>query len=309
MSIIPTPAVLQPKVAEFITYLEIEKNLSAHTLRAYHSDLTQLLNFWEQTNTEKKLTLKLKQALELFLVQLYQQKADKTTINRKISCFKSFEKYLNNYDIKLNINLARPKISKKLPIYLTPHEIQGLLDQVAPVAQQSATPYRDLAVMELLYATGLRCSELVSIRLSAIDLAQKTIRVIGKGNKERIVLFGQPAQASLERYLKQERPRTYRRDAYLFINPQLKPLAPRTVQRIVARFRNLLKIQRPITPHKLRHSFATHMLNAGADLRVVQELLGHQSLGSTEKYTHVTTQELSEMCQELHPFNKMLKSE
>lgn len=309
MSLIPTPVLLQPKVAEFISYLEIEKNLSAHTLRAYRSDLEQLLNFWVATNTAKNLELKLKQVLELFLVQLYQQKADKTTINRKISCFKSFEKYLQAYDIKLNINLARPKISKKLPVYLTPQEIQGLLAQGATISQRSATPQRDLAIMELLYATGLRCSELVSIRLAALDLTRKTIRVVGKGNKERIVLFGQPALASLERYLQQERPRTTRRDAFLFINPELKPLSQRTVQRIVARFRTLLKVPRPITPHKLRHSFATHLLNAGADLRVVQELLGHQSLGSTEKYTHVTTQELAAMCQELHPIHQMLKPE
>ncbi|HLB93833.1 MAG TPA: site-specific tyrosine recombinase/integron integrase [Candidatus Babeliales bacterium] len=303
-----TAALLREKLVEFLVYLDVEKNLSRHTYRAYQSDLEQLLDFWEQTNQAKKFELNLKQALELFLVHMFNKKIDKNSISRKISCFKSFEKFLQAQDINLNINLTRPKLNKKLPIYLTPQEINEPLDKLITGQQnlQSSTPLRDLAILELLYATGMRCSELTSIRLAALELEQKTVRVIGKGNKERIVLFGDKAKLSLENYLKTERPKTTRKDAYLFINPERLPLAPRTIQRIVERFRKLLKIPRPITPHKLRHSFATHMLNSGADLRVVQELLGHKSLSSTEKYTHLTTTELAEMCQNLHPINQMV---
>lgn len=302
-----TTALLREKLIEFLVYLDVEKNLSTHTYRAYQSDLEQLLDFWEATNQAKKFELNLKQALELFLVHMFNKKIDKNSISRKISCFKSFEKFLQAQDINLNINLTRPKLNKKLPIYLTPQEINEPLDKLmAGEKLDSQTPLRDLAILELLYATGMRCSELTSIRIAALELEPKTIRVIGKGNKERIVLFGEKAKLSLENYLKTERPKTTRRDAYLFINPERQPLAPRTIQRIVERFRKLLKIPRPITPHKLRHSFATHMLNSGADLRVVQELLGHKSLSSTEKYTHLTTTELAEMCQNLHPINQMV---
>ncbi len=237
---------------------------------------------------------------------MFNKKIDKTTISRKISCLKSFEKFLHSQNINLNINLIRPKLNKKLPIYLTIEEVSYLLDQVKPEDLNTNSPYRDLAILEILYATGIRCSELINIKLFHIDLEQKTIRVIGKGNKERIVLFGDKAKDKLEEYISKERPECEKLNSYLFLNKDLNYLSTRTIQRVIAKFRAFLKIKRNITPHKLRHSFATHMLNSGADLRIVQELLGHKSLSSTEKYTHVTTKELAELCKTVHPINNII---
>ena len=160
---------------------------------------------------------------------------------------------------------------------------------------------RDKAILELLYATGIRCSELVNICFNDINLEEKTIRIFGKGRKERIVLFGNKAKKQLVRYITAERETVAHKDEAVFLNFRGGQLSSRSVQRIIEMFRKFLQLERPITPHKLRHSFATHLLNQGADLRMVQELLGHQTLASTEKYTHVSLQVLSKMCDEVHP--------
>ena len=295
------------KSTEFLTFLEIEKNLSIHTQRAYRSDLAQFAEFWERINTKEKNDLELPRIIERYLVLMYNQKISKATIARKISCLKSFQRFLKNQGFDLNVHLTRPKMSKKLPVYLSVDEISLLLDSLKPENLPTRRPLRDMAIMELLYATGVRCSELVNICFSDLDFNQKTIRILGKGNKERIVLFGNKAKDKLTKYIEKERPAVHNLHEKLFLNPAREPITVRTVQRIVEMFRKFLKIGRPITPHKIRHSFATHMLNQGVPLRVVQELLGHKSLSSTEIYTHVTTTELSELCNTLHPIKDMLK--
>jgi integrase/recombinase XerC len=159
-----------------------------------------------------------------------------------------------------------------------------------------------------LFETGLSCSVLKYIKIKDLDFINKTIRIFGKGRKERIVLFGNKAQQKLEEYLTRERglqPRN--NNEPLFINQHGGPLTSRTIQRIIQMFRTFLTLDKHITPHKLRHSFATHLLNQGADLRMVQELLGHQSLSSTEKYTHVSLEELAHVCDTLHPMNTTIK--
>jgi site-specific recombinase XerD len=295
------------KTTEFITYLEVEKNLSKNTLRAYQTDLDQFCNFWLASTNRDKLELPLRQIIERFLVSLYHKRIDKTSIARKISCFTSFARFMQTQGIKLTLKLTRPRLDKKLPIYLSIDEITHLLDNVKPENLPSKRPYRDKAIFELLYATGIRCSELIAIRFEHIDIDQKAIRIFGKGSKERFVLFGAKAKETIQLYLKHERPEPTSFDEIVFLNNRNKPLTTRSVQRICEMFRQFLKIKRTITPHKLRHSFATHLLNQGTDLRVVQELLGHSSLSSTEKYTHVTTKQLSEMCDTIHPFNSMQK--
>lgn len=296
------------KKEEFITYLEVEKNLSENTRRAYQSDLTQFHEFWQISKERQKMELPLRQILERFFVALYHKKIDKSSIARKISCFQSFAKFLKANGEELSLKLTRPRLDKKLPIYLSIDEIMHLLDKVKPEDLNTKRPYRDKAIFELLYATGIRCSELVTISVGDIDFDEKIIRISGKGNKERIVLFGNKAKEQLFNYLERERPQPNSNEDILFLNNRNKPLTPRSVQRVCEMFRMHLNIKRKITPHKLRHSFATHLLNQGADLRVVQELLGHATLSSTEKYTHVSTQQLSEMCDTLHPFNKMGKT-
>lgn len=299
------------KKEEFLIYLQVEKNLSANTQRAYKSDLQQFILFWQQLAHDDKKAIELltlRQVIERYLVSLFYKKIDKSSIARKFSCFKSFEKFLRTQGIRLSLKLTRPRLDKKQPIYLSVDEIFYLLDTVKDAELDTRYPRRDRAIFELLYATGIRCSELVNIKLNALDLENKIIRITGKGNKERIVLFGQKAKEKLLEYFTQERITTHSTDEHLFLNQHNKQITPRTVQRIIEMFRKFLKFERPITPHKIRHSFATHLLNQGVDLRVIQELLGHQTLASTEKYTHVSATRLAQLCDTIHPIKTLLKN-
>lgn len=296
------------KKEEFLVHLEIERNLSEHTLRAYNNDLQQFITFWQQLAPDDKAHLSFRSIIERYLVSLFYQKIDKSSIARKFSCFKSFEKFLKTFDIHLNLQLKRPRLDKKIPIYLSVDEMFYLLDDISDEQLPTRSPIRDKTILELLYATGVRCSELVAIRLSDIDMENKTIRVYGKGKKERIVLFGQKAKDQLLIYFQYERPPRNDRQEALFLNYRHQQLTSRSIQRIVKMFRKLLKVERPITPHKIRHSFATHLINQGVDLRIIQELLGHKTLTSTEKYTHVSLQDLAKLCDTIHPINTILNN-
>lgn len=292
---------------EFLQYLAVEKNLSLHTQRAYHSDLTQFIEFWKSLPSIDAQKLSCRQIVERFLVTLFYKKIDKSSIARKFSCFKSFEKFLRLQGIKLDLKLTRPRLEKKLPIYLSVDEIVHLLDEIPDNSLPSQRPLRDKAIFELMYATGIRCSELVGIALQDIDMTQKTIHIIGKGNKERIVLYGNKASERLQAYISQERPQAQSNQEKLFLNHLGGALTSRSIQRIVAMFRPFLKVERRITPHKIRHSFATHLLNQGVDLRIIQELLGHKTVASTERYTHVSLEHLTQLCDTIHPINTMIK--
>lgn len=296
------------KKNEFLLYLEVEKNFSANTTRAYTSDLEQFILFWEQLPTDSAQQLTIRQIIERYLMSLFYKKIDKSSIARKFSCFKSFERFLTTQGIKLNLKLKRPRVDKKLPVYLSVDEIFYLLDSIKDEELLSRTPSRDKAILELLYATGIRCSELTNIEIQDINMKEKTIRIKGKGNSERIVLFGQKAHEKIKIYCEKERSSVKTGDEKLFLNNRFEQLTARTIQRIVENFRKFLKIQRPITPHKIRHSFATHLLNQGADLRAIQELLGHKTLLSTEKYTHVSLEDLATMCEKIHPLNNGFKT-
>jgi integrase/recombinase XerC len=237
------------------------------------------------------------------LVTLFYKKMDKSSIARKFSCFKSFATFLRSSNIDLKLQLKRPRLDKKLPVYLSVEEMFHLLDTIQDSQLPTRFPARDKAILELLYATGIRCSELIGIRFCDLDMDNRTIRIKGKGKKERIVLFGDKARTKLADYLRLERAHQRAIDEQLFLNYRHEPLTSRSIQRVIQMFRQFLKVDRPISPHKIRHSFATHMLNQGVDLRVVQELLGHQSLASTEKYTHVSLDKLAKMCNDIHPIH------
>ena len=290
-------------IESFIEYLRVERNLSLNTQKAYRCDLQLFITFWREMDKEEQKYLTPRQVIERYLVSLFYKKIDKSSIARKFSCFKSFERFLKKEGINLELKLARPRLDKKLPIYLSVDEIFHLLDTVKNSDLPSRHPIRDKAILELMYATGVRCSELVNIKLCDIDTTNKTIRIIGKGNKERLVLFGQKAVNQIQEYLEHERPRPQNPTEFLFLNYRGEQITSRSVQRIFEMFRKFLKLERKITPHKIRHSFATHMLNQGADLRIVQELLGHKTLASTEKYTHVSLEDLARMCDEKHPLS------
>jgi len=291
------------KSQEFLTYIDVQKGLSHNTLNSYGLDIKQLVSFWEKNNIPKQ---EFSGTIHNFLIFLYNQKTRASSIARKISCLKSFEKFCLTQGKRIDLKLQRPKIEKRLPVYLSVDEMFHLLDNVTPHQLPTHHPLRDIAILELLYATGIRCSELVSIHISDIDMQEKTIRILGKGNRERLALFGQKALDKMINYLDHERQKAQSEDEHLFINNRGTKLSPRAIQRTLELFRTFLKIKRPITPHKIRHTFATHLLNQGVDLRIVQELLGHRSLASTEKYTHVTIQHLTQLCDRLHPINQLL---
>ncbi len=297
------------KAKEFITHLEVERHLSIHTLRAYESDLHQFILFWQDLSAQEQKLLSLRQIIERYLVSLFYKNIDKSSIARKFSCFKSFTAFLRTHGIILTLHLKRPRLDKKLPVYLSVDEVFHLLDTIQDQDLPTKYPIRDKTIFELLYATGVRCSELVNIRLCDLDMDNKTIRIVGKGNKERMVLFGEKAKERIVLYVAQERCEQKKQDEPLFLNYRKEKLTPRTVQRIVELFRRFLKIDRNITPHKIRHSFATHLLNQGADLRVVQELLGHKTLASTEKYTHVSLDELARLCESVHPIKNIINGD
>lgn len=291
----------------FLLHLKAERNFSEHTLRAYFLDLQQFITFWTGLSDADKKHLGLRQIIERYLVALFYKKISKNSIARKFSCFTSFERFLERRGIELNLNLKRPRIDKKLPVYFSTDELFHLLDNIKNEALSTRYPIRDKTIFELLYATGVRCSELVNITIEDVDMNAKTIRIFGKGKKERMVLFGDKAKEKILEYYAKERPEILNHKEALFLNYRYEKLTPRSVQRIVKMFRAFLPIERPLTPHKLRHSFATHLLNEGADLRAVQELLGHKTLATTEKYTHVSLENLSKLCEGVHPVTRMVK--
>ncbi|MBU1008346.1 tyrosine-type recombinase/integrase [Candidatus Dependentiae bacterium] len=301
-------------VDQFLTYLEVEKNLSSHTLRAYRSDLQQLKEFWERSGkSDPEIATDVTQVVRRFIRSLYFKKIAKSSLARKLSCIRSLVAYLKGEGIMLSISVKNPRIPRKLPSILTVDEIFYLLDGVKTSDLPTRFPFRDRAIFELLYATGVRCSELVKIQLQNIDFKGKSIVVSGKGRKSRLVLFGQKAKSVLESYLKEERvfltgsrrPSGLEESDFLFLNYSGGPLTTRSVQRVCSMFKKFLKVERKLTPHKLRHSFATHLLNQGVDLRVIQELLGHKTLATTQIYTQVSSAELAKMCDEKHPLNSM----
>lgn len=296
------------KITQFLTHLKIEKNISKHTQRAYQSDLDHFNIFWHSLEKKEPHTWTLRTTLERYLVSLYHKKISKNSIARKISCFSSFERFLLKDNITINLKLHRPRIEKKLPTFLSVDEITYLLDTVPVENMPTQRPHRDKAIFELLYATGIRCSELTQIRIVDTLMHEKQLRVRGKGKKDRIVIFGTKAHEKLTTYLQNERTTALTPDEYLFLNYRNEPLTTRSIQRICSMFGSLLATPRTITPHMLRHSCATHLLNQGADLRFVQELLGHATLASTEKYTHVSLTDLTTLCDTKHPAHALLAS-
>lgn len=287
-------------IDNFITHLRIERRLSKNTCSSYAGDLRQFIQFWTN-HTEKDTGMH--RILERYLMSLFYKKIDSQSIARKFSCFRSLERYLHKYGITLNLQLTRPKIKKKLPVCVSQQQMSHLLNDVTSKDLTSRFPLRDKAILELLYATGIRCSEIIVINLTDINMSEKTIRIRGKGKKERIVLFGTPAKEAIQQYILHERSLFPQADDTLFLNCHGRLLTSRSIQRIVASFRPFLSNQQPLTPHKIRHSFATHLINQGANLRAIQELLGHERLSTTEKYTHVSLKELSKICKAIHPIN------
>jgi len=289
----------------YIQYLEAERNASPYTVRNYRTDLLDFFRFLR----EKEIGLLGevdRHVLRDYLSHLVGRGIVKASIARKLSAIRSFYRYLVREEI-VSANpiekISSPKLDKRLPSFLTLEEVERLLN-----APDLSTPLgqRDRALLELLYASGLRVSELVSLDLGQIDLDTNEIRVWGKGLKERMVLMGEPAAEALKNYLSQGRPKLLgeKKSKALFLNRYGQRLPERSVQRLLEQYAKKSGIGKRVHPHMLRHTFATHLLDGGADLRVVQELLGHARLSSTQIYTHVTKSQARKVYLSAHPMAK-----
>lgn len=278
----------------FLEYLEFQKNYSKYTILNYHNDIKEFLDFLTSENLNY-LSIEYSDITNYMLV-LDKNKLSKNSISRKISSLKSFYKYLykNNVIKKDPLHLVSlPKKDKHLPKFLYYNELEELFcifDLNKPLEQ------RDRLIVELLYATGIRVSELVAIKVKDINFYDMSIKVLGKGNKERIVDFGEYALDSLNLYLTSGRKALNKNNSdYLLLNNLGGVLTDRGVRLIIDRSLKRTSIKTKISPHTLRHTFATHMLNEGCDILTVQELLGHESLRATQIYTHVTNEKLKEV--------------
>jgi tyrosine recombinase XerC len=284
-------------IDKFMTYLEVEKNYSQNTITNYSVDLKTFSQFIKDKDIKKIDHLDIRKYLAILRSKDY----SKTSIARKLASLRSFFKFLYKESyIKFNPVLAvtTPKQDKKLPNFLSVEEMKKLLE--SPKGKD-APGLRDRAILETLYSTGIRVSELVGINTDKVDFISGVIKVTGKGRKERMVPIGEKALSAIREYLS-VRDRTPQKDKNaLFLNKSASRLTDRSVRRVLNKYIRLTALKTGISPHTLRHSFATHLLDRGADLRSVQELLGHMNLSTTQIYTHVTTERLKDVYQKTHP--------
>jgi len=283
-------------IDKFLNYITIEKNYSPHTITNYKTDLTEFDEFLKSRGGKdiKDIDYFL---LRKFLSVLSERNLSKRTLSRKISTLKSFFKFiLREGSIKSNpaSSLIYPRLDKPLPKFLTEKETESVL--CLPKGQE-VTDLRDKAILEFLYSTGARVSEMVSLTKDSPDLISGVVKVKGKGRKERLLPLGEPAIISLKNYL-DKRSDT---NKALFINKREGTLTDRGVRSIIDKYIKKAALSLKVSPHTFRHSFATHLLNRGADLRSVQELLGHSSIATTQVYTHLTIESLKKVYQKAHP--------
>lgn len=286
---------------KYLEYLSVQKNYSDYTIKNYSEDIKYFYDFCENNNINY-LKISYNDAKK-YLVNLYDVEKEKaTTVSRKISSLRSFYHYLNRENITDNSSfelLKLPKKEKKLPHYF---EYNELLDLFEVPDLNTALGKRNRLILELLYATGIRVGELVNIKIENIYLDRKQIYILGKGNKERIVYFNDVALKYLKEYIDDARNELNKNNiAYLLLNNRGGQLTTRGIEDILNKIIEKTALTKNISPHMIRHSFATHLLNEGCDLLSVQQLLGHSSLSATSIYTHVTTDKMKEVYFKTHP--------
>lgn len=286
----------------FIQYIQLEKNYSVHTVQEYEKDIKQFLSFLNNEGVTDLNEVEYIHA-RLYVTKLYDEKLARTSISRKISSIRSYYKFLHKeYNVRDDAfqSLFHPKREKKLPHFFYEEEMVQLFEGNKGTDSLSV---RNIAILELLYATGMRVSELTSIELRHIDSSYGVMRVMGKGRKERYVPVGDFALAAIDDYLQNSRPKLMKKTShtFLFVNSRGEHLTTDGVRYILNQMLKKASMNSTIYPHMLRHTFATHLLNNGADLRSVQELLGHSSLSSTQIYTHVTKEHLRKTYMNAHP--------
>ncbi|MFA5276529.1 MAG: tyrosine recombinase XerC [Candidatus Omnitrophota bacterium] len=283
-------------IEKFMRYLEIEKNYSAHTILNYKLDLEDFKKFCGEIDIEKIDYLYLRK----YLAVLKEKNLGNRSVGRHLSTLRSFFRFLTreNY-LKTNpiLMLSSPKLEKHLPSFMTEAEVAKLIESAFAKDEKDERGLRDRAILETFYSSGLRISELVALDLNDIDFISGIVKVMGKGRKERVVPIGDAALNSIRKYLDKRKVK----GEVAFLNKNGKRITTRGARGIVEKYLKFSGAHKGISPHTLRHSFATHLLNRGADLRTVQELLGHANLSTTQIYTHLTTEKLKSVYDKAHP--------
>ncbi|OGX51953.1 MAG: tyrosine recombinase XerC [Omnitrophica WOR_2 bacterium RIFCSPLOWO2_12_FULL_46_30] len=280
-------------IEKYVRYLEIEKNASKHTMLNYRRDLDEFKKFLGETQIENVDYLTLRK----FLSALREKNLKSRSISRKLSCLRSFFRFLNREGFLKNDPtqaVSSPKLERYLPIFLTEDEVTKLIE--SPDAKE-LSGLRDRAILETLYSTGIRISELVGLNLENIDFFGAVVKVSGKGKKQRLVPIGDKALRAIRDYSEQRKQQA----PAAFLNKNGRRITDRGVRLVLDKYIQRTALRENISPHSLRHSFATHLLNRGADLRSVQELLGHANLSTTQIYTHLTTEKLKNVYDKAHP--------
>ncbi|MEC8838685.1 MAG: tyrosine recombinase XerC [Candidatus Neomarinimicrobiota bacterium] len=290
-------------IDSFLITLEKERNFSLHTIKAYKNDLTRFNQLLNQGTNRIKFKEINRNDIRRFLADEYENEYTSKTVARRLATIKSFFKYLVKVELiedNVSIHIHSPKVPKKLPNFVDKNLIDVLMTS-PPV--DTLIGVRDRAVLELFYSTGVRLSELVNMNIGDFHIDKKLVRVIGKGSKERMIPYGKTAESAIENYLKMRnlsfKPVFAR--SPLFVNSSEKRISKRTIQRRMNNYIKLVADGKSVGPHLLRHTFATHLLNNGADIRAVKDLLGHSSLSSTQIYTHVSIDKLKKDYTQAHP--------
>jgi len=290
-------------IESFMLTLEKERNFSLHTIKAYKNDLNRFNYFLDNTLSRKKLAKINRNDIRKFLAEEYDNGYSSKTVARRLATIKSYFKYLVKTELiqeNISIHINSPKVPKKLPNFVDKNLIDTLMKTPS---LDTHIGIRDRAVLELFYSTGMRLSELVNMNIGDFEINKKLIRVIGKGNKERMIPYGRTAESAIKNYLKIRnlslKPAFANKP--LFVNSSEKRISKRTIQRRMNNYIKLVADGKRIGPHLLRHTFATHLLDNGADIRAVKDLLGHSSLSSTQIYTHVSIEKLKKDYTQAHP--------
>ncbi len=284
----------------FIDYLENQKNYSKNTSKSYEIDIKQFINFLKEEKIANFEDVEYEDFIK-FIGKLKNSGFKEKSIGRKLASIKSFYKFLlSRKYISKNPSLLiqSPKIPERLPNFLTYDEVLKIL-QIPP--KNNWQYLRDKTILELLYSTGIRVGEIANLKIEDINFVDEVIKVKGKGKKERIIPIGKPALNCLIEYIEK---RPNKKEKFLFLNKYGKKLTERSIERIVKKYSLISGINRKVTPHTLRHTFATHLLDRGADLRIVQELLGHERITTTQIYTHLTIEKLKQLYNKFHPRSK-----
>jgi integrase/recombinase XerD len=299
---------VKEEIDSFLNYLTVEKGFSGNTIAAYRNDLTQLAEFANREAGKRSVMPSWanfrRQDMLSYLLDLKERNYAVTTLARKIAAAKSFFGFMmaeGNIRSNPTENISSPKVGKALPDAISISQVRQLIDQPAGLSTPEAK--RDRAMLELLYASGMRASELVSLNLNDVDTKECYVRCFGKGNKERLVPIYQRAARVVEEYVAEVRPKLVHSDTEqaLFVNQRGSRLTRQGLWQILKAYAKSAGLGKQVTPHTLRHSFATHMLSGGADLRSVQELLGHANISTTQIYTHLTSEHIRRTYDKAHP--------